>query len=609
MAGMTRHRAWKTAALWALFIALALSVTLPALMRIHWWGVHDWPQFYVYFGVPERAVSEYGELPGWNPYYYGGNVQWGHPDDPTLSPVFICLLLFGVVGGTKIAIVLTLAAGMYSMWLLARKMEVSVLAALFAAVVWGLNGWHAYHFAVGHMDHLTFLLQPLVVFFLLKGCDNRRWAVAGGGVMALMFLSGGPYPFIFTSILVVVLSLLLAGFRNNAAPLKAAAGILLFASGFAAVKLLATAEFMLFSPGVEADVTGISVATLWNGLFDSRIPMVVPYAMTKYGSWEYAAFIGYVPAACFVAGAVAAARRMWPWLVVAVVFLIASLGSTSPINFFSLFTAPPGLSGMHVPFRFVVHFIMAVALIGAVGIDAICGLVRKTRLKAVAVLPAAAILLATAASLIWMHYNRPVSLYRLASYFVPPKAYGGEVQPEDESQRLSRGEQRFVPQTYQQTLRVYRAFLDGTRLSWGYDAVHLRKAATFPDEHGYRGEAYFARPASGTIVAIQNTLSSYSVSYEAVEQGIIVLNQNYYPGWKVKGASGEAFEMGGVVAANVAAGSGTVTFFFDPSGRNWGALLTMFTVVIAFFFVRSHRETEVAAKSGERADTTEQQSS
>ena len=65
------------AALAAVFLALALAVTWPALSDVGWWGVHDWVQFYTYYGVPHRAVAKYHELPAWDPYYYGGNLAWG----------------------------------------------------------------------------------------------------------------------------------------------------------------------------------------------------------------------------------------------------------------------------------------------------------------------------------------------------------------------------------------------------------------------------------------------------------------------------------------------------------------------------------------------------
>lgn len=584
MASMNQRKLSGQVALWLLFAALTFAVTAPMFKHLSWWGVHDWPQFYCYYGIPRRAVVEHGELPGWNPHYYGGNVQYGHPDDPSLSPLFIPILLFGEVIGSKIDIVLMLMAGMYSMWLLARRFCLSPPASLFAAAVWALNGWHAYHFAVGHMDHLTFLLQPLAVYFLIRAIDHLPWAAAAGAVIALMTLSGGPYPFVFTSILLVVAALALAAARNSAAPLLAALAALGFAVGFAAVKLLATVEFALFAEGSPPDVSGTPLGVVWRALFDSSLPMPTKYGLLRWGAWEYAAFIGFVPAAAFLFGAVAAVRKAWPWLAVAAVFLLASLGSACPINFFALFTAPPMLSGMHVPFRFIVHFILVVAVVGAFGLDRLGLLVAQTRLRKAA-LPLVVLAVAiSTANLLWMHYNRPVPLYELASFFAPPAAHGGELPQTPPKHNISKEDGIYIPATHANAIEVYLAFLENRRLRWGYDAVHLPTAARFPDGDGYRGEVWLADPGPDDHIEMEFTMSTALVNYSAADAVTVILNQNYHPGWKARSASGTALRVGeveGLVAARAPAGQGRITFKYQPATRPWGLVATLMTAIVA----------------------------
>jgi hypothetical protein len=591
MAGVKRKSLVRTLVVSALFLCLALAVTYPALRYISWWGVHDWVQFYTYYGVPHKAVMTFHELPGWNPYFYGGNVQWGHPDDPTLSPLFIPMLLFGVVAGVKIDLVLVLAGGMLSMWFLARRLELSLAAAFFASAVWGLNGWHAYHLAVGHCDHFTFLFEPLAVYFFLRACDDLRWGIGAAAVMAFMYLSGGPYPFVFTALLLAVLGLLLSGRFDSWRPVRAAVTVFIFAAGFAFIKLLPTIIFMLRSEHVPADATGTGLKVLWRGLFDSALPMYDEgrYVASRYGAWEYAAYIGYVAGIVFLMGAVLAARKAWPWLVMAAVFLVASFGSWSPVNFFYVFTAVPGLSGMHVPFRFVVHFIMAVAIVGGMGIDALRELISKTTARRAAAFIAVVLAAAPAADLIRMHYGRPVPLYGLASYLLPPKKYGGEMPAVPPYPRLTKGEEIYVPKTYEQALQVYIYFLESKRLSWGYDAARLPNAAKFPEDSGYRGEAYLLREAGGRADLVASTLSTYRVAYECGEANTVVLNENYMPGWRASGAAGGAYERGGLVAADVPAGKGEVEFAYRPASRLPAALVSLAAIGAAVLFARRLR--------------------
>jgi hypothetical protein len=582
MARVNPIRILRTAALCLLFLVLALSVTWPMLVDIHRWGVHDWPQFHTYYGVPRRAVVEHGELPGWNPHFYGGTVQWGHPDDPTVSPLFVLILLFGEVAGPKIAIVLALAGGMFSMWLLARHLGCGGPSSLFAAIVWSLNGWHAYHLSVGHCDHITFLFQPLAVYFFLKAIDRPAYRALGGAVVALMYLCGGPYPFVFTSIMIVVFSLFLCGARNSVGPLAAALKTLLFAAGFAMTKLLSTFEFAMLAQSSPTDISGTPLPVVWQAFFDSALGMQEWHAGLRWGAWEYAAFIGFLPAVLFILGAVVTSRRSWPWTACGLVFLITALGSTSPVNFFSLFTAPPGLSGMHVPFRFAVHFILVVAVVGAMGLDLLLRRLSKAGWRVVSIALAGVTLFVAGGNLIWMHYNRPVPLYTLAS-FLPFKDGGmSPYRPFAMSGRRDRGG-RYIPVTYPQTIEVYMAFLEGRRLRWGYDALYPARAARFPGEEDYRGEAFFANADLGNVLSLDSTLSTFRVKYSATDESVLVLNQNFLYGWNVDGARGKTGQIRGLVATEVGPGEGEVVFRYSPAGRFWGSLVTLATIALSLF--------------------------
>lgn len=585
MAGLATSKVWRTVLPWVLFVALALGVTAPMFRAPRAWGIHDWAQFYTYYGVPRRAVAEDGELPGWNPHFYGGNVQWGHPDDPTLSPLFILILAFGEVVGSKLAVVAVLAGGMASMWYLLRHLGASATGSIFAAVVWGLNGWHAYHFAVGHMDHLTFLFQPLAVLFLLKACQRIKWSAACGAVVALMFLSGGPYPFVFTVLLLGVLALVFAGAGNSVKPIKAAALSLLFALGIAMVKLLGTLEFTLYAETSPVDVSGTPLGVVWKALFDPSVPLVDKYLGLPWGGWEYAAFVGFIPAALLAVGVFKQFRKAWPWLIVAIVFFVAALGNRSPVDFFALFTAPPGLSGMHVPFRFIVHVILAGAVVGAFGLDWLVSKVSVTAPRRLVAAAAALVVAVAAGNLIWMHYHRPTSLYGLASMIPRPREDHADAPRVDGAGSGRQGEPETVPITSPQTLKVYMTFLENRRLPWGYDANYLRRAAHMEGEEGYRGEAYFANAELGAVRRLDSTMSRYTVSYEAEAEAIVVLNQNYHPGWKVSGALEGAFDLEGLVAARVPAGEGVVTFRYAPTSRVAGAAVTLLTLFAALYMV------------------------
>ena len=124
-------------------------------------------------------------------------------------------------------------------------------------------------------------------------------------------------------------------------------------------------------------------------------------------------------------------------------------------------------------------------------------------------------------------------------------------------------------------------FLNGGRLPWGYDAIYPPRAASFPGDQGYRGEAYLAGAAPGKGLEVASTLSTYRVKYAGETEATLVLNQNYHRGWKVRGASGPVFNEGGLVAAKVGPGAGEVVFEFRPTSRTVGGIITLATILAA----------------------------
>lgn len=259
---------------------------------------------------------------------------------------------------------------------------------------------------------------------------------------------------------------------------------------------------------------------------------------------------------------------------------------------------------MHVPFRFIVHSLLALSIVGAVGIDVLMSALTRVRLRAVGIAAAAFLTAAATANLVWMHYDRPVSLYSLASYFLPPAKYGGVRKEKEERPALTTQQKRFLPETYPQAVEVYTTFLDKGRLSWGYDAVHLKVAAKMTDDKDYVGETYLlsrqpaetAPPGQAKIDA--STLSSYHVSYTAPAEANLVLNQNYFPGWKAQGAGGDAHSSQGVVAAPVSAGQGKVTFSYKPRLRGIGAVITIAVLIAGALFLRIDPHAAGHAKHG-----------
>src|SRR5471030_1126662 len=85
---MTATQATRRWLVWALYLALALAFCWPLFEHPQALGAMDWDQHHFYYGSFLRNVVDYAQLPLWNPWYCGGDVQWQNPQIALLSPVY-----------------------------------------------------------------------------------------------------------------------------------------------------------------------------------------------------------------------------------------------------------------------------------------------------------------------------------------------------------------------------------------------------------------------------------------------------------------------------------------------------------------------------------------
>src|SRR5262245_27638196 len=163
--------------------------------------VADWMddhQFYAWEQSDLMTWQKWGQLPVWNPFWCGGTVGIGAPEDPFLGPDFLLRMFFGVAHGRRLAILLLVVVGFEGMWRLCRRLDASAVAAGFAAVMYGTCDRFVAFIHDGWINFLGFELLPWVVLGFVAGIEDRRWRVVGGLFLAWIVLSAGTYPAPFT---------------------------------------------------------------------------------------------------------------------------------------------------------------------------------------------------------------------------------------------------------------------------------------------------------------------------------------------------------------------------------------------------------------------------
>src|SRR5262245_47585684 len=127
-------------AILALFAVLSVLFTWPLLRHIHFWGIQDWDYNYFKQAAAARTMIEYGQLPLWNPWYFGRTPMLGDPESRIFYPTFPIYLVRDAVSGLKLEVALHYFIGLCGTFALARYHGASVLASITAAFIYMFSG-------------------------------------------------------------------------------------------------------------------------------------------------------------------------------------------------------------------------------------------------------------------------------------------------------------------------------------------------------------------------------------------------------------------------------------------------------------------------------------
>lgn len=579
-----------------LLIAAALVFISPVLNDIHNVGVSDWDSHFFYHAVPLRTITEFHQFPLWNPYYCGGNAMLAAPESNFLAPSFFLVLLFGEVVGVKLIIALYAVLGFLGMYLLSRILGMARLSALVPAVIFMMSSWFPLRISEGHSSFLPFALLPFVAAMYIKSFNEKnwwRWAALAALFYAWMIFAGGVYPFTVTSIFLGFFCLLSMIRTRSFKPALTLAAIVVMAFFLSAVKAIPQYEFMNSFPRKTEAVEYHSVELLGKSLFsrNQRVTTQDPefyvkafesqeehakafWAGAKPWGWhEYGAFTGVAAFVLFI-GSVATIRKSWPWLVISITTLLMSLGEFSPVDVWSILHRLPVVSSLHGSSRVMPLFIFTFAIAAGFALSRAEEAVERKWKKA------GLLLAGVAVAVVFVEMftvSRPV--LKDAFNEPAPKAVKNET---------------FRQLIVKEPTKVnYSSFLSNTGVLNCYDTMRPPiKAVPYGNDEGrknpgYMGEAFFA---SGKGKASVTYFSPNLVIVDAAPVGkdTLVLNQNFFKGWKANGR--DAVDHWGLVGTPVDAGKKQVAFKYSPRSFKIGFVISVIsTLFVGWLIIRPCR--------------------
>lgn len=589
--------ALRKAALLAVALAIA-AIVLVSPFFSQWGniGVSDWDNQLFYHAASIRTILDFGQFPLWNPYHCGGAPMLASPELSFLAPSFILPLLFGEVVGVKLIIIAYAVLGMWGMYMLSRTLGFGRLSSFLPPIVYMMSSWFALRVVEGHTGFLPFALLPFVAAFYIRSfaSDGIRLKdiILSAFFFAWMIFAGGVYPFTGTAIFLLFFCLFSVIARRSVRPAVCLILIVVGAFLFSAVKSVPQYEFISSFPRKTEAVEYNSTKILKDSLF-KREQRVTAQAAEFYisgnekteeylktfwsgarpwGWQEYGAFVGFAAFALYSAG-FAFLRRSWPWAAVSIIVALLSLGEFSPVDIWSALRRFPVFSSLHGPSRIMPIFIFSLSVVGGYALSRLEEKADRWRLARPAVI---AIIVLVFIEMITV--ARPV----LKDAFTEPPF---NLTPNAEFTQIVVADP---------TRTNYPNFLKNIGVANCYESMHPPTAISpYGDEAGrlnpyYTGEAYLAGKG-GSVVIRKFSPNEVVIEADSLSDDVLVLNQNFFKGWKAEGAAGEAVSHNGLVSARVTAGKSVVRFYYSPTSFKIGLAISAVSLIAALAFLLRRR--------------------
>jgi len=541
------------------FLAVSLLFASQAFINLDRIGLNDWDYNLLQVSVATDSIVKYRQLPLWNPYHCGGNVMIADPQGTSISPLQLATTMFKPVHAVKIAIVLTLLIGLLGSYRLSKHMMTGVYGPYLSSIAYMGAGVFYMHIAEGHVTWLSMCWLPWAFYFFLKSNEDLKYTVFSAAATAMIILGGNVYLAFYTSLflaLYALLNSLINPGKISMRPYQSLVLVFLLTALFAAVKIVPVLEF--YTSDYYSDVRtynsgGFTVSGLFDSLLNRNQGLSHHMAGLRNSNlWpNYGAYMGAIPLVLAALGVFTSRKRTWPLAVALFFFAILALANNSTINLWGLLHDIPVFSSFRRPARMILVVAFCISVFAGLGLKDV---ERKSRLLALLLV---FVVLADLTSV-------NGRLMKSVSAVNVPGRVAGEFQQVGSGSRIKGSHSG-----------MYLSYLSNKGTVDCYRAVSLPIKAKPGGGRLYLGEAYIVG-STGAAKITSFTNNAVEVAVDSQSPGLLVLNQNYYPGWKSD--AGDVKSYNGLISVPVDQSNRTVHFFFQPTSFYLGFAISILTV-------------------------------
>jgi hypothetical protein len=556
------------------FVALQ-NLLGPLFHSMSTFGFHDWDSHSAYRAATVASLKRYHELPWWNPWLGGGFPAWAYVEGATnfISPYLPFYLLLPLQVAERFEILGATLTGLVSAYLLAGRVTRSAALRALVAVAYAVNGRWALQVSVGHSWHMQYAWLPLALYFFDISLDpgKRRYALATGGVLAIIVYMGGIYPLPHVALLLVLYAATSAVVNRAWEPIRALVVASLSGIGFAAPKLFPMVDLMLRYPRKIDSIEAIDLGQLTTMLTDPNQSYAqAPVAVPHWGWHEYGIYVGTGVALAMVVGFVfARTGKAVAFKVAGLAFLLLGMGAFHSHAPWTLLHQFPVFSSQHVPTRFLYPavLLLMLAFVGFAASPLDRLIAFNGWVDLLLLLPVCAVALDITS------VGRKSTEH--AFYMEAPP-----IKPNPEFHHLTASPYNYVPGDWAGASLL--ATFANVGIIGSYGLPPLEPGAIAASAPEFRGEAYVVGPpGAGSAKVVHWTPNTATIEYSRTAAGsLLVYNMNFDPSWRADGKP--AIDYRHAVAIPLARGTGRLEFSYYPRTLNWGLAVFALTCALAF---------------------------
>jgi MFS family permease len=344
----------------------------------------------------------------WDAGIFGGTPHLANEQAGALYPLKLLVLPFGAARGMGLLVAMHLLIFALGMWWLARRTLRLAAPAGFVAAAVAVMGGVAMVKSLQFEQLLVFALAPLLMIALDAVLSHERpWLAMAATALLIAMTAFAGHPQIVYVLVLLEVGWLVIRAADHRAWGRAGLAVAAVALGalVAAVQLVPTADLASRTEALATHRTNEQLSNPSYVLDPALIPVALlgdptstrPVALA--GTSEAASYIGaaaFALAAIGLAAGVLSRRRRWTGLGLGVLSLIGVLLALGPRFFLYnvLLDIVPGFGLARVPARWLVVWGVAMALLAAMGTDALVRRLvdRRTALVAVSVVGVLAVI-------------------------------------------------------------------------------------------------------------------------------------------------------------------------------------------------------------------------